>query len=329
VDSALDFTRWGGTPLSVNYRRWVITSTGLRQLFRMKFFRVLLMIAWTAGLFMAVLGFLFSQTIASGGWAESFAADFGPRTQAIVSAFTAMVLLYPDIVVQGVYTMIFWGHSYVGLLFSLIALTVLVPRLVTRDRAGNALTVYLSRPLTALDYRLGKLGIIAGVLVVLWTGPLMFGWILSVLFAPDRVFVIYSFVPLGHALLFNVVSLVVLAAVAFGVSSLFRATSQTMLLWIGLWIIAGTVAQIPFTPAWLRHASFRYNLEQIQREIFKPGEALAKAAEALPLIDRGANRILAQAGDAAQPRDVTGAWLGLAVLTVAGSAVFLRRLKPE
>jgi ABC-2 type transport system permease protein len=329
VDSALDFARWDGKPLGVNYRRWVITSTGLQQLFRLKFFRALLMIAWIAGLLMAVAGFLFSQTIASGGWAESLAADFGPRAQAVVSAFTAMVLLYPDIVVRGVYTIIFWGHSYLGLLLSLIALTVLVPRLVTRDRAGNALTMYLSRPLTAFDYRLGKFGIIVGVLLLLWTGPLVFGWFLSVLFAPDRVFVIYSFGPVGNALLFNVVSLVVLAAVAFGVSSLFRATSHTMLLWIGLWIIAGTIAQIPMTPAWLRHASFRYNLEQVQREIFKPGEALARAAESLPLLDRGANRVLANASNAAQPRDVSGAWLGLAVLAAAGSTVFLRRLKPE
>ena len=58
-------------------------------------------------------------------------------------------------------------------------------------------------------------------------------------------------------------------------------------------------------------------------------EALRKAGEALPLLDANATRNLTSAGNFFQPRDITGAWLGLGVLTVAGTAVFLRRLRPE
>ena len=42
--------------------------------------------------------------------------------------------------------------------------------------------------LTPADYLLGKLGTIAGVMVILWTGPLVFGWLLSLLLASDRRF---------------------------------------------------------------------------------------------------------------------------------------------
>jgi hypothetical protein len=329
VDSALDFTRWGGQPLGVNYRRWVITSNGLRQLFRMKFFRAMLIIAWFSGLLIAATGFVFSQTIAAGGWLETNAAEWGPRALAIVRGITALVLVYPDIVVQGVFTLIFWLHSYVGLFLSLIALTTIVPSLVAQDLRGNALTMYLSRPLTAFDYRIGKLGVVVGVLLAFWTGPLVFGWLLSLLVAPDRLFIVHSLAPMAHALIFNLVALVVLASLAFGVSSLSKSTHVTMLVWIGLWILAGSLARIPHAPGWLRHASFQYNLGQVQRELFAPGEALRRAADELPLLDRNATRFLSGASENVAPAHVPGAWIGLGVLSVAGASVFLRRLRPE
>lgn len=329
MDSALDFTRWAGSPRGVNYRRWVIASSGLQQLFRMKFFRALIFFAWFAGLLLALLAFAFSQTIATGGWLETAAADWGPRAAAMASAFTGMVLLYDDIVVQGFYTLIFWAHSYVGLFLSLIALTVLVPRLVARDRAGNALTMYLSRPLTALDYRLGKIAVIIGVLLALWTGPLLFGWVLSLLVAPDRLFMANSLAPVWHALVFNGVAIIALATIGFGIASVTSTTSSTVLLWIGMWIILATLAKFPLTPDWLRHASFYYDLQQIQRDIFQPGEALRRASEVLPMMEQGADNFLNHAADFIQARTVNQSWIGLAVLVAVSSAVFLRRLRPQ
>src|SRR5581483_12363705 len=127
-----------------------------------------------------------------------------------------------DICVRGIFTLIFWVHSFVGLWLTLIALTVMVPRLITQDRASNALTVYLARPLTTADYLLGKLGMIGGVIVLVWTAPLLLGWLLGMMFATDRDFIIYSVAPLLRALLFNGIALVSLAAIALGVSSLSR-----------------------------------------------------------------------------------------------------------
>ena len=327
--NTLDFTRWVEAPLGVAYRRWVITSTGLRQLFRTRFFRILLFLAWTAGVVMAAAGFLFSQSIASGGWIENFAANFGPRFQAVVSAFTAFVLLYPDIVVEGLFTLIFWAHSFLGLGLSLVALTVLVPRLVTRDRASNALTIYLARPLTSGDYLLGKFGIIVGVLLAVWTGPLLFGWLLSVLFAPDRIFIVHSLQPLLRALLFNGLSLVVLAAVAFGVSSLTKTSRATTFLWIGLWIVMGALADIPPMPTWVRHASFSHDLKVARDAVFALDEALLAAGQSLPFLNQQMAQGLQEASTRVQPQDLPHALTGLAVLIALSFLVFFRKLKPE
>jgi len=79
METNLDLSRWRETPKGVDYRRWTIVSTGLRQILANRLFRGLLFFAWTAGVLIAVFGFAFTQSVASGGWLESAAANFGPR----------------------------------------------------------------------------------------------------------------------------------------------------------------------------------------------------------------------------------------------------------
>lgn len=327
--ASLDLSRWDGAPRGVGYRRWTMIATGLRQLMALRLFKVLLSLAWSGGLALAVLGIGFGQSVASGGWLETLAVSAGPRSQAMVSALGAIVLLYPDVCIGGWYTLIFWLHSYLGLGLGLVALTILVPRLITRDRATNAFTAYLSRPLTTIDYLAGKLGIIVGVLALLWTGPLLLGWLLSVVFAPNRDIIVYSLEPLGRALAFHGVGLVTLAAIALGVSAVSRTSRTTVVLWIGLWIILGAVAQPPRAPDWLKRASFTHNLGEVRQGILKLDTALTVAGESLPLTSRNFARDLLRAGGRAKPTDFNGALASLGAFVVIASFVFLRRLRPE
>jgi hypothetical protein len=329
TDATLDLSRWADPPRGVNYRRWTIAATGLRHLFRTRFFRILLAVAWLGGIGLAGLGYLFSQSVASGGWLETAASYLGARPQAFTSALAAFVLLYPDICITGWYTLIFWLHSYFALGLSLIAMTALVPRLVTRDRATNALIVYLSRPLTSADYLLGKLGMIVGVLAAVWTGPLLFGWLLSVAFAPDRDFIIHSFSPLLRALTFHGIGVVTLAAIALGVSAVSRSSRNTIALWVGLWLILGAVAKPPGAPQWLRRASFVHDLGEVRQGILRLDTALITAGEILPLTDQSFAQNLTSAGRKAEADDFAGALASLAAFAVLSSFVFLRRMKPE
>lgn len=329
MDASLDLSRWTELPRGINYRRWTIVATGLKQLFRLRYFKILFTIAWTGGALLALLGFAFSQAIASGGWLETFAVYFGPRAQAIVSALGGVILLYPDVCIGGWFTLIFWLHSFLGLGLGLLALTAMVPMLITRDRASNALIVYLARPLTSFDYLLGKLGIIVGVLALLWTGPLLFGWVLSVAFAPDWDFVTYSFAPLLHALCYHAIGLVALAAVALGVSAATRSSRATIILWLGLWLVLGAVAAPPRAPDWIKRASFSHNLREIRQGIFRVDNALITASESLPLTNQKFAASLGNAGRRAEASDFDGALLSLGVFVAISSFVFLRRLKPE
>lgn len=329
MELGLDFSRWREKPLGVGYRRWVITSNGLRHVLRARFFRALLALAWATSVVIAGGVFCFSQLVASGGWLESWAAQLGPRPEAVAKALGALVLLYPDICIHTLYTWLFWLQSFAGLGLSLLVLTVIIPQLITRDRASNAMTIYLSRPLTSTDYLLGKLGIIVGVLALFWTGPLLAGWFSSLLLAPNRDFIHYSFSPLGRALLFNVIGLVVLASIALGVSALTKTSRNTILLWVGLWVVTWMVASMPHTPDWIRRASFNHDLAEIRQEVFRLDAALKEAVESLPLLDRNVSQMLARVGKGVAPTDATGAASGLVVLVVLSSVVFFKKLRPE
>ncbi len=329
MDASLDLSRWRQTPRGVGYRRGVMIFTGLRQLLQLRLFKVLISVAWSAGLAVAALGFVFSQSVSSGGWVESLAVYFGPRGQAFAAVLSGLVLLYPDICIDGWFTAVFWGHSYLGLTLSLIALTAMVPRLIALDRATHALTVYLSRPLTSGDYLLGKLGLIAGVLALLWTGPLLFGWLLSVAFAPGTDFIVFSFGPLLRALAFHAVALVALSAIALGVSALSRTSRTATMAWIGLWLVFGAMAQPPQAPVWIKRASFTQNLAEARQGIFKLDRALTLAADTLPILDQRTKQNFAGAGRRAEAADFPGALASLAAFVAAACFVFLRRLRPE
>ena len=325
----LDLTPWRESPRGVGYRRWAIVATGLRDLFRAKLPMLLLTVGWSGGVLLAIVGFLLTQSISSGGWLETLASNFGARAEATVTVLGGFIALYPDVCIGGLFTLLFWLHSFLGLGLSLVALTVLVPRLIARDRASNALTVYLSRPLTSGDYLLGKLGMIVGVLLLMWTGPLVLGWTLSMLLAPDRDFIVYSFGPFLHALAFNGIALVVLAAAALGVSALNRVASSAVAAWILLWIVAGAVANIPKCPVELQRVSFSRNLSEVRQQVFRLDRALTDAATKLPLLGDDTTRNLKQSGDKVRATDFDGALASLGILTLLSSAVFLRKLRPE
>lgn len=329
METTLEFSRWNEAPLGVGYRRWVIISAGVRQALRPKSIRILLGVTWIASLLMASVAFAFSQSVASGGWLESAAANFGPRALALAKVAGAVVTLYPDICIGGMYTLIFWLQSWVGLTLTLIALSSVIPQLVTRDRASNALTIYLSRPLTTTDYLLGKLGIIASVVALMWTGPLLCGWLMSLLVAPSRDFVAYSMAPAGRALLFNAIALASVAPIALGISALARTTRNTVFAWVAVWFLASAVANFPGSPTWLKRASFSQDLVEIRKNVFRLDRALNTAAENLPITNKSFIEALKRTGERSEPADPTSAVAGLAVLAGLSSVVFFRKLRSE
>ena len=231
--------------------------------------------------------------------------------------------------VNGLFTLIFGLQSFIALWLCLVGLTAMIPRLVTQDRASNALTIYLARPLTSADYLIGKLGIVAGLIIILWTAPLVAGWLLSMLLSPNRDFLLYSLRALGSALGFNLVAIVALSTIALGVSAISQSSRNTTILWIALWMGGAVIAGHPNNPGWLRHASFSQDLAEIRQTVFRFDTVLAQAADELPLMNQSLVANLRKAADKTAAADPAGAAMGLMALVAISGGVFFRRLRLE
>lgn len=295
-----------------------------------KFFKLLLFIGWTAGIAIAAAGFLFAQTLADGGFLADFATKAGPRASAAMQAVSALLLIYPDLLVTPAYKVIFWVHSELGLVLNLAAMALLVPQLITRDRASQALTIYLARPITARDYLIGKLGVIVGVLVLLWTGPLVFGWLLAMVLSPDTLFFTYSLPALGAALTFNGIALVVISALALGVSALAKTAARARLAWIGLWIALSAVAShADVLPAWIRHLSFVNDLRIVRDKVFAMQDAMLEAAGIVPMLNPQLAHEISEAAGQLDTTEFNGVAVMLTVMVIASIALVRGRIKPE
>jgi ABC-2 type transport system permease protein len=327
---SIDYDRWSGERLGVWSRSWVITTAGLRQLMGYKFFKILLFIGWTGGMAVAAAGFLFAQTMAEGGWLADMAVKAGPRAEAVMQAITALLLVFPDLLVTTAFKGIFWGHSELGLVLNLAAMALLVPQLITRDRASHALTIYLARPITARDYLVGKLGVIVGVLLLLWTGPLVFGWLLAMVLSPNSLFFSYSLDALGVALLFNLIAMVVIAGMALGVSALAKTAARARLAWIGLWIVLSAVAaHAKVLPGWIRHLSFVSDLRIVRDEVFGMQDAMMDAADIVPMINPRLAEQITEVAVRLDTSEITGVAVMLTLMVGAALWMVRGRIKPE
>jgi ABC-2 type transport system permease protein len=133
----------------------------------------------------------------------------------------------------------------------LMALTVIVGSgLIARDRAAGAMPLYLSRPLTRVDYAIGKFLVLAWFLAFLTIVPCLLLWLFGVISSP-REDALRSMLPeLPRILLHGGVIVVTYSATMLAVSALFRRPMFAGLVWFAL---------IVFLPSFLSIASVRLN----------------------------------------------------------------------
>ena len=329
MNKPLDLSRWRERPLGLVYRIRTMILAGIRRESKTRLFRWLLILGWLGAFCLALAAYLFNRTLSEGGLLEQFAGFFGVKGKAAFQIFEGFLALYPDVCIGGFFNLLFSTYSKAALLLSLLAITTMVPRLIAPDRASNGLTVYLSRPLTSTDYLLGKLGILTSVLGLLWTGPMIVGWLVSLALTPSLESAAYSLAALKTALLFNGIALVSLSAIALGVSALSTKGRNTQLAWLALWLLPGVLTMTAPNSDWLRRASFKRNLDQARLGLFQSQSVYTTVADKLALLNQDTRTALRDMGQDARAQDFRGALLSLTALSAASFLVLLRKLRTE
>jgi ABC-type transport system involved in multi-copper enzyme maturation permease subunit len=203
---------------------------------------LLLILAWMPALvlvtFLAIWG-LFEQGAIGAEWLVML------RSQSITDD--------PQTFRQAIWTLAYSFFFQTELYFILLLVTLTGPNLISLDLRYNALPLYFSRPMTRLDYFLGKLGVIAALVAAVAVLPAAVAYVLGVSFSLNLSVVRDTWRLLPASILYGLVIVVSAGTLMLALSSMSRRSLYVGLTWVGLFLIGWTVANV---------------LEQVHRESF-------------------------------------------------------------
>jgi len=211
----------------------------------------------------------------------------------------------------------------------ILALTVLVGSgLIGRDRAAGAMPLYLSRPITRLDYALGKFCVLAWFLGSLTLAPSLLLWICGYAWSPRPDAFAQMWPELPRIFVHGGVIILTYTSTMLAVSALFRRPMFAGLVWFATFI---------FLPGFLAIAGLRFGWDRLPA--LAPGTCFQVIAYDLWGVDRMASSLTGAAAATVQGfvqllRSNYGApvewcWLSLASWTLVGLLVLWRVLRRQ
>jgi ABC-2 type transport system permease protein len=230
------YQHWKGT-LSGHAWRWLaITKQGVRGQLKgtLSIARLLLLGAMLPALLLVVV-----------------MAIWGLIEQGSESAVRLLQPILPEGVTADphAYRHAVWTISYsiffqVQLVLIMLLVVLVGPNLVSRDLRFNAFPLYFSRPLTRLDYFLGKLGVIAALVGAVAVLPAVAAYILGICFSLDLTVVRDTWRLLPASILYGLIIVVSAGTLMLALSSLSRRSLYVGIAWIGIWIVSATVSSV-------------------------------------------------------------------------------------
>ncbi|HKT80446.1 MAG TPA: ABC transporter permease subunit [Vicinamibacterales bacterium] len=227
---------------SVLGRRWlVIARAGIKTLFTYKAFIGLLLLSWFPFLIRSV---------------QIYVSTSVPQARELVGITPATFRDFLD--QQSIW--VFFITIYVG------------SGLIANDRRANALQIYLSKPLSRLEYIVGKLAILLTFLLLVTGVPGLLLLLLQVLFTGDFTFVRQNLHLLPAITLYSIIQAVVFSATMLALSSLSKSSRYVAILYAGVIFLSQAVYGVlrevtgDTTVAWV---SMPANMRQIGAAIFR------------------------------------------------------------
>jgi ABC-2 type transport system permease protein len=243
------YQHWKG-PLAGHAWRWfAIARQGVRVQLKSKLVRILLLLAWlpAAGLVAAV---------AIWGLVEQ-------KSAGVLSLVSGLPFIPPDMLVDPhAYRKAAWTLAYAfffrtEMYIIMLMVVVVGPGLISRDLRFNALPLYFARPMTRLDYFIGKLGVIGALVAAVAIAPGVLAYIVGVAFSLDFTVVRDTYRILLGSIAYGIVITLTAGTLMLALSSLSRRSLYVGLMWFGIWWISAATAGI----------LTGFQMESVQRQI--------------------------------------------------------------
>jgi hypothetical protein len=228
------YQHWRGS-LSGHAWRWLaIARHGVRVQMKNRILRFLVLVAWLPAIALVV-------TLAGWGLVEQ-------QSEGVLKL--ARSFLPPNVLQDASsYRAPVWALSFsfffkMEMFFIFLLVVVAGPGLISRDLRFNALPLYFSRPLTRLDYFLGKLGVIGALVAAVAVGPAVFAYVVGACFCLDLSIVKDTYPALLASVAYGLVVTVSTGTLMLALSSLTRRSLYVGIAFAGLWIISASVGSI-------------------------------------------------------------------------------------
>jgi hypothetical protein len=324
------YQHWDGEYLGIWRRRGVIAMNGIRACLANKWMRHIVTLCWVNSLALVAVLFLIGQLLVPDSVVVTWLGQLNPMLQTVGKGLMNWLIAHPEISVRTEQNLLFYLYCKPALFLSIIAVSMALPHLITRDLSSRAIIVYSSKAVNRWDYLMGKFGTIAGVLCLTWVGPMFFAWFLGNILAPNWNFFWHSRHALFNTMAYSIAGTLILSVIALGVSALSKLEKSVVGIWILLWLVTNAFADI-HTQAreWLKYCSFQRNLEQIGLAFFKLADELQNARANIPMLSNATHEIRNKTIEAWQHPDIYGALLALGVMMALSLIVVLRKVKPE
>jgi ABC-type transport system involved in multi-copper enzyme maturation permease subunit len=238
------YRAWQGQ-LSSPWTRWaVIAATGIRRASKSKWLRRMIFFSILPTLFFAVPFFLLEQSLRDPATARGlgqFLSDVTNNPQLEQIPWRRLSQASPEIICEVRHEV--WANllltlfRYPQAFMMVLVVGIAAPPLISHDVRSRAFLIYFSRPISRLEYMLGKLGTVAFFLAMITTLPAMLLYLAGVLLSPDLSVVLQTWdLPL-RIFVASLVLIVPTTAVALMFSSLTRESRYAGFAWFALWIL--------------------------------------------------------------------------------------------
>jgi hypothetical protein len=240
----LGYRTWHGRRTAPALRCLAIAETGIALAWRNLWVRRLVLVAWLPAVYLAIGFLLLEQGLAHQTEAELATGFLGqfPQAQMVLESLAKGDPL----------TARHEGWSWLLLIFlrypqgfvMVLLVGSIAPGLIAKDVQSKAFLLYFSRPLTRVDYVLGKFFILAGYLSLITAVPALALYVLAVLLSPPELAVVGSTwdLPL-RIVLASIVLTLPTVSLALAFSSLTRKTNYAGFAWFAVWFL-GLIAYL-------------------------------------------------------------------------------------
>ncbi|HTU92966.1 MAG TPA: hypothetical protein VMF69_22990 [Gemmataceae bacterium] len=227
------YQHWQG-PLSGRVWRWLsIARNGVRVQRNNLVLRLFLLCAW-----IPALGLIGAVVL----WGLVERKSEG--VLAMLSWLPPDLLQDPHAYRVTVWTLAYSFFFRVELFFIMLLVAIAGPGLISQDLRFNALPLYFARPLTRLDYFVGKLGVIGTLVASIAVGPAVLAYVIGLGFCPDLNVVKDTYPVLLASVAYGLVVTLSAGTLILAMSSLTRRSLYVGIIWAGLWLISVMVGKI-------------------------------------------------------------------------------------